>query len=76
MQHYDLCSCRRTRSRNGSRRRKRSLKSWNDYVYDWFFYNDDARCGTRLKNLGVETMILGNRRQGAIQAIAASHPAL
>ena len=56
--------------------KKRSLKSWNDYVYDWFFYNDDARCGTRLKNLGVETLILGNRRQDAIQAIAASHPAL
>ena len=76
MQYYDLCSCRRTGSRNGNRRRKRSLKSWNDYVYDWFFYNDDARCGTRLKNLGVETLILGNRRQGAIQAIAASRPAL
>ena len=76
MQYYDLCSCRRTGYRNGSRRRKRSLKSWNDYVYDWFFYNDDARCGTRLKNPGVETLILGNRRQGAIQAIAASHPAL
>ena len=76
MQYYDLCSCRRTRSRNGSRRRKRSLKSWNDYVYDCFFYNDDARCGTRLKNLGVETLILGKRRQGAIQAIAASRPAL
>ena len=27
-------------------------------------------------NLGVETLILGNRRQGAIQAIAASRPAL
>ena len=76
MQYYDLCGCRRTGSRNGSRRRKRSLKSWNDNVYDWFFYNDDARCCTRLKNLGVETLILGNRRQGAIQAIAASRPAL
>ena len=29
-----------------------------------------------LKSLGVETLILGNRRQGATQAIAASHPAL